>query len=344
MNAKHPLLIEELQEIARRPLPWDDLRGKTVAVTGAGGLVGNYLMRALDCANQIHDLNLRLIALCRSIDRARAQLNGVENVTFVPYDASKPIEADFRADYIVHAAANAHPMAFSADPVGTLWGNVFGVHELLEHVRIHGGRLLMISTGEIYGENPEIDAFDEATFGAVDPMTPRACYPEGKRAAETLCAAYARQYGVDALAARLTYVYGASITDTNSRADAQFLRKALAGEDIILKSPGAQVRSWCYAPDAAAALITLLLKGEAAQAYNVAGRNGNASIRQYAETLASLAGVQVVFDLPPEAEASGYSKVTRAVLSPAKLEELGFEAVYPLRKGLRRTLEISKNE
>ena len=240
MNERHPLLAEELDRIAALNLPYERLDGKTVAVTGAGGLVGNYLMRALDAVRRAHGLNLTLIALCRSPERSRAQLRGVDALTCIEYDATRPLTADFRADYVLHAAANAHPLAFSSDPVGTMQGNILGTMNLLEHMRETGGRFILFSTGEIYGERPDLPGgFDETSFGSVDPMNPRACYPESKRAAETLCAAYARQYGVDALAARLTYTYGASITDQNSRADAQFLRRALAGEDIVLKSVGA---------------------------------------------------------------------------------------------------------
>ncbi len=343
MNERHPLLTEELARIAALDLPWAKLDGKTLAITGAGGLVGSYLTRALDAARRAHGFNLTLTILCRSPERAQSQLRGIENLRFAQYDATKPLTEPVRADYVLHAAGNAHPLAFSADPVGTFQAAALGTMRLLDCVRETGGRLLLLSTGEIYGERPDLPGgFDEHSFGAVDPMTPRACYPEGKRAAEALCAAYAAQYGTDALAARLTYVYGASITEANSRADAQFLRRALAGEDILLKSEGTQVRSYCYAADAASALITLLLRGEAATAYNVANPNCAVSIREYAETLAELAGVRVRFELPPEAERSGYSKVTRAVLNPAKLMALGWRAEYGLREGLRRTLEISR--
>ena len=343
MNERHPLLMQELERIAALPLPYEKLDGATVAVTGAGGLVGSYLMRALDAARRARGLNLNLIALCRSSERTRAQLCGVEDLICLEYDATRPLTADFRADYVLHAAANAHPLAFSKDPVGTMQANILGTMNLLERIRATGGRFILFSTGEIYGERPDLpDGFDETTFGSVDPMNPRACYPESKRAAETLCAAYAQQHGVDALAARLTYPYGATITDQNSRADAQFLRRALAGEDIVLKSEGTQVRSYCYAADAASALITLMLKGEPARAYNVANPTCTASIREYAETLAELAGTRVVFDLPPEEERRGYSAVTRAVLNPARLVSLGWNAEYDLREGLRRTLEISR--
>ena len=157
-------------------------------------------------------------------------------------------------------------------------------------------------------------------------MNPRSCYPESKRAAETLCASYVQQYGLDCVVARLCYVYGPTVVPGNTRADAQFLKKALAGEDIVLKSDGAQLRSYCYVADAVRGLLAVLLSGARGEAYNVAARGGAHTIREYAETLARLAGVRVAFDLPPEAERRGYSAVTRAVQNPAKLEGLGWSA------------------
>ena len=342
MNIHHPLLAEEFAKIAALDLPYDDLAGKAVAVTGATGLVGSYLLRALDAVNRAHGLKLRLIALCRKPERAKERLSGMENLTILPYDACAPLDGSWQADYIVHAASNAHPLAFSNDPVGTMQANLLGTMQLLEHVRATGGRLLFLSTGEIYGENPELASFDEHSFGSIDPMRFRACYPESKRAAETLCASYAQQYGVDALVARLTYTYGPTITKESSRADAQFLRCALEGRDIVLKSPGTQIRSYCYAADTVSALITLLLKGATGEAYNVANPTCSPSIREYAGTLAGLAGVQLMFDLPPESERAGYSAVTRAVLNPEKLMNLGWRAAYDLREGLSHTLEISR--
>ena len=342
MNTLHPLYIEEMKAIARMPLPFERLKGKTVAVTGATGLIGSTSLRALHAVGHTHQLSLRLIALCRKPEKARAVLGDIPGLEYMQYDACRPVSDAFRADFILHAASNAHPMAFSADPVGTMQANILGTMNLLEHIREHGGRLIFCSTGEIYGENPDMEAFDETSFGAVDPMRARACYPESKRAAESLCAAYAAQYNADALAARLCYVYGPAITKENSRADAQFLRKALNGEDIVMKSPGSQVRSYCYAADAAAALIALMLKGTAGQAYNIANPMSVSSIRDYARTLADLAGVQLRFELPPEMEQKGYSTVSRAVLNPEKIMKFGWQPQYDLRTGLEHTLEISR--
>lgn len=342
MNIQSDLFQSELRAIARLPLPYADLTDKTIAVTGAGGLIGRYMLYALDAINRAHHLNLRLIALCRDPKRTAPRLAGIDHLTYLKYDARLPLDAPLEADYILHAASNAHPIAFSGDPVGTMQANVLGTMNLLEAARRCNARFLLCSTGEIYGENPDVEAFSETDFGMVNPMNPRSCYPEGKRAAETLCACYAAQYGVHAMAARITYTYGPTITDTNSRADAQFLRRALAGESIVLKSSGSQVRSYCYAADTVSALITLLLKGEAGQAYNVANPACSVCIRDYAETLARIAGVAVAFDLPPEQEKNGYSRVNRAVLNADKLMALGWQPRYDLATGLAHTIEICK--
>ena len=102
------------------------------------------------------------------------------------------------------------------------------------------------------------------------------------------------------------------------------------------------MRSFCYAADAVNALLTLLEKGARAQAYNVANRRSVASIREYAETLAEIAGVKVTFDIPPETEKAGYTKITRAVLNPAKLEGLGWRPRFDLRAGLEQTYRCCK--
>lgn len=305
-----------------------DFSGKTVLITGATGLIGSALVERFSQARA------EVISAVRDVSRARGRA--------VPYDAASALHFDFQADYIVHAACSAHPLAYSTDPAGVMRANLTGTMNLLDYARASAARLLFLSSGEVYGNSPRAESgFTEEETGQIDPMNPRSCYPESKRAAETMVAAWSRQYGVDALVARLCHVYGPSITRSNSRADAQFLRNALAGEDIVMKSDGSQVRSFLYVQDAAEALMLLCQKGQKGQAYNVAGPWVH-SIREYAETLARLAGVKVVFENPDDAERAGYSRVNRAVLDPGKIERLGFVSRTSLEKGLTEMLKICR--
>ena len=318
------------------------LSGRRFLITGATGLIGSFLTDALMLSEGV----AAVYAAGRSAEGMRRRFGDAMDdprFHYVPYDATQPVRFDFDVDYVVHAACSAHPMAYATDPVGIMQANVFGTMQLLEYLRTQPkARMIFLSTGETYGENPDLPyGFREGDHGYIDPMKPRSCYPESKRAAETLCACYAAQYGVHAQVARLCHVYGPTMTAVNSRADAQFLRNVLNGEDIVMKSAGAQVRSWCYAADAVNALLWLLRDGEAWQAYNVAG-HAVASIREYAQTLCDIGGVRLRFDIPPAVERAGYTRVTRAVLNPARLEKLGWQARYDLKTGLQHTYACLK--
>ena len=333
----HPLYENDLLQACEGLGDLQPLRGSRVLITGVTGLVGACLADALILLNARRGFGMTVYGVSRNPASWQERFPGV---TLIAADLTRPNPALPEVDFIVHAASNAHPATFTADPVGTMMCNLRGTVALLEKLLAAGhGRLLFISTGEIYGENPAItEGFSETDFGRVDPINPRSCYPESKRASETLCACYAAQYGVDALAARLSYVYGPTQTASDSRATAQFMRKVLAGEDIVLKSPGAQVRTYTYGPDAIAGLLALLLRGNKGEAYNVASRLGTISIRGYAEALARLAGVSVRFDLPSDLEQKGYSKVTRAVQKGDKLEALGWTPRWDVEAGLKTTL------
>lgn len=340
MFLSHPLYREEISELFSLPLPWEELNNTTICITGATGMIGSAMVDALRMRNRLFGANIRILALCRRRESFDKRFPACDDVQPLIQDAVQMIEYEHPIDFIIHTAGNAHPLSFSAQPVETLMDSVISTRNLLELLRRQGhGRLLYTSSGEIYGENPAIEnGYAETDFGRIDPTNPRSCYPEGKRAAETLCAAYRAEYNVDSVIARLCYVYGAPINPANSRADAQFLRCAAGKTDIVLKSPGLQQRSYCYLPDAVAGMFTLLLKGESAQAYNIAG--ATATIREYAQALADHANVQLRFDLPPEAEQRGYSQVTRAIQRPDKLQALGWTQRYPLQEGLGHTLNI----
>jgi len=268
-----------------------DLSGKSFLITGANGLIGSYLVDYLDF------VGANVYAMSRSIEKLKKRFQNKTNVKLIEQDLNEPINIDIAFDYVIHTASNSHPLAFSKDPVGTMKTNLFGTINLLEHIKNRGGKFLYLSSGEVYGNNIDHD-FTEEDLGIVDTKIARSCYPESKRAAETLCVSYNAQYGVDVNVTRLCYVYGPTITDDNSRADAQFLRNALDNKDIIMKSKGEQKRTYCYVADAVSALLYILLNGENAQVYNIANPNSIVSVAQYAKTLADIAKVNLKFELP----------------------------------------------
>lgn len=315
------------------------LLSKRILVTGAAGLVGSSLIDLLLEIDRTFGADMEIWALGRRKhaleSRFSSYLSSALNLHVVEGDVGSITLPDIEPDYIVHAASPSHPLAYSQTPVEVMKANLMGTVNMLELAKDAGARLLFISSGEIYGTGGMGDhAFQERDYGYIEITDPRSCYPESKRAAETLCASYHAQYGADTVVARLCHVYGPAITDRNSRADAQFLRNVRNQEDIVMKSPGTQVRSFCYVKDAVAGLLYILLRGESGGAYNVANRHSVATVREYAEALALSAGVNIRDEFPSKVEAGGYSKVSRAVLDAGKLEGLGWRPEYSLEDGI----------
>jgi nucleoside-diphosphate-sugar epimerase len=334
----------DLQIIARLDfIPWLKLENKSILITGATGLIGSFLTDVLMYCNEHYNTNITIYAVSRNSITARERFKAyVKNNLFhyIQYDVLEKPSFDFKADFIVHSASNSAPAAYVSDPVGTLKANVFGIDNLLEYaVNVHSERILYVSSGEVYGEGNGED-FTETYSGYADSMNPRACYPSGKRAAETLCVSYAAQYGIDVVIARPCHIYGPTITKSNNRAFEQFIRNVLSQKDVVLKSKGEQYRSYCYVADCVSAILIILLKGEKGNAYNVANKQSNVSIAELAKTIASAGEQNVVFEVPSEEEKKGYSVISRATLNAEKLESLGWQAKYTLEKGIQKTIQI----
>lgn len=311
---------------------------KKFLITGANGLIGSYLVDYLSF------VGVDVCAMSRSIDKLNKRFNHISKIKLVEQDLNESLKnIDDEFDYIIHAASNAHPLAFSQDPVGTMKTNLLGTINLLELAKKSNAKFLYLSSGEIYGNNIDHD-FTEEDLGVVDTKLSRSCYPESKRAAETLCISYSDQYNIHVNIARLCYVYGATITDDSSRADAQFLRNAFLGEDIVLKSKGEQRRTYCYVADAVSALLFILINAKNTEVYNVANPNSIVTIAQYAKTLADIAEIGLKFELPDEIEKKGYSKQADSVLSAQKLIDIGWKPFYNLKNGLENMLQIKKEQ
>ena len=348
---ENPLYTEDLAAAGQLPLPWEKLAGKTLALTGATGLLGSFLVDVLMEKNRKDGLGCVLYALGRSRERAMARFsawNGDPLFRFVRCDVNEPFagEGIDRADFVLHLASNTHPLQYATDPIGTITANILGLRHMLEFALAHGcGRFAFASSNEVYGENRgDAEFFDEDYCGYINCNTLRAGYPESKRCGEALCQAYRQQKGMDIVIPRFTRSYGPTMLMSDSKAISQFIKKALAGEDIVLKSAGTQFYSYTYVADAVGGLLTILLKGADGEAYNIADEKSDITLRDLAGTLAALSGGKVVFELPDSTEAAGYSRATKARLSGDKLKALGWKPGYDIRSGLERTLQVLGHE
>ncbi|PAF49654.1 hypothetical protein BKH43_06505 [Helicobacter sp. 13S00401-1] len=334
------LLFNEYEDISKLlDSKLDLLKNSSILLTGASGLIGTYLLNYLCFLNETRKFNLSIYALSRSYPK----LISNQKIHFLSYDLSKPFFIDINFNFIIHAASNANPIAFANNPVDTMKVNLLGTLSLLDLAKKYKNtKFLYISTSEIYGHDIKSKPFKEEDLGLVDTKLARSCYPESKRAAESLCMSYKAQFDTLVNVARLSYIYGASITVSSSKADAQFLRNALDSKDIVLKSKGMQKRSYCYVADCISALLTILLQGKSGEVYNVANKDSISSVFDYAKTLATIAGVGIRYELPSDMESKGYSKEQDLILDATKLTKLGWRPLFNINEGLSHTFALGK--
>lgn len=343
------LYTEDVCAVGGLELPWEKLHNKSLMLSGATGLLGSFLVDALLEKNRSDALNCTIYALGRSKEKADARFSKYASdphLVFIPYDVKKPFVRDDigTVDYVLHLASNTHPLQYATDPVGTITTNIIGLQNMLDFaVEHHAARFAFASSNEIYGENRgDVEFFDESYCGYIDSNTLRAGYPESKRCGEALCQAYKTQKGLDIVIPRFTRSYGPTMLMSDTKALSQFIKKGVAGEDIVLKSAGTQYYSYQYVADSISGLLTVLLCGESGEAYNIAEEHSDIMLKDLAAIIAEFSGKSVVFEIPDAVEAAGYSKATKARLDGHKLQALGWKPRYEIRSGIMRTMNILK--
>ena len=342
--------MEDIDCIAQKDLPWEKLADTRLMISGATGLLGSFLVDLIMTLNQKKGLNCTVYALGRSEQKAAARFSkwqGDDHLAFIRYDVKEPLRgAGFGSiDYVFHLASNTHPLLYSTDPIGTVMTNIIGLQNLLEFSHEHEARrVAFASSNEIYGENRgDVELFTEKYCGYIDSNTLRACYTESKRCGEALCQAYISQKKMDIVIPRFTRSYGPTMQMTDSKAISQFIKKGVAGEDIVLKSAGTQKFSYTYMADAVYGLMTILFNGKCGEAYNIADEASDITLRDLAKLIADYVGKEVVFEIPDSTEAAGYSKATKALLDGSKIKEIGWNPVYTVHDAIPRTIEILRS-
>lgn len=321
----------------------EQLKGKRILITGASGLIGSAVTDLLIGCNREQNAGITVYAAGRGTQKLSDRFSHGLDFGLIPvaYDATKAIHFDFPVDYIIHGASNASPDKYVSEPVDTMLANVTGVNELLSFAaKTQAKKVVYISSSEVYGTLAHGNPLVEDAYGNVDILSVRSAYPMGKRAAETLCIGYASQYGVDVSIVRPGHIYGPTALASDNRVSSLFARQAAEGQDLVMKSAGTQIRSYCHCIDCATAILAVLTRGASMQAYNISNRESVITIRQMAQILAEHGGVSLIMDIPSAAEKAAFNPMDNSSLNSEKLEALGWTGCFDAQLGFAHTIAV----
>ena len=342
MKMNNQILLEDIKLFALNFKLSEQLKGKTFLITGATGLIGSVMVKCLLELNRHMQLGIKVIAVVRSLDKAQNVFTEEYSlIDFRQLELSEITQEHIgcNVDYVVHLASPTASKFFVEHPVETLRAAIEGTTAVLEFskdARIKS--VVYASSLETYGSNHTEDWLKEDFQGYVNPMETRSSYNIGKRTCECLCHAYAEEYGVNVMIARMTQTFGAGVAYNDGRVFAQFARKAIEGQNIELHTSGETCRMYCYTTDAVNAMLYLLLKGEKGEAYNIANKESYISIRDMAQLVKDEYNPNIKVVIAPK-QNQGYAPETMLRLETSKIEGLGWRPVYGLKEMFGRLIK-----
>lgn len=295
-----------------------------ILVTGGAGFLGSHL-----CERLVREGN-DVTCLDDFSTGSPQNIVDIEGLKLITQDVRSPVEGGY--DQIYNLACPASPVAYQRDPTGTMLTNVMGMVNVLVAGMALKTRILQASTSEVYGD-PTVSPQRESYWGNVNPIGPRACYDEGKRAAETLCFDYERQYGIEVRVARIFNTYGPRMATDDGRVVSNFIVQALRGEPITIYGDGYQTRSFCYVDDLIEGLIRLMNYEQSIGPVNL-GNPVEFTMLELAEMVTEVTGSlsPIVFEKLPEDD----PKQRRPDISKARTT-LDWRPRVELLEGLEKT-------
>lgn len=306
---------------------------KRILVTGGAGFLGSHLCERL--LNEGHDV----VCLDNYFTGQKQNVVHLINHPYfeiVRHDVTMPYFVE--VDEIYNLACPASPVHYQYNPIKTIKTSVMGAINMLGLAKRIRAKILQASTSEVYGD-PEIHPQEESYWGHVNPIGERACYDEGKRAAETLFVNYHKQNGVRIKIIRIFNTYGPRMHPNDGRVVSNFIVQALQQEDITIYGNGLQTRSFCYVDDLIEGMIGMMNTGDEITGPINIGNPGEFTILELAEKIIRLTGSnsKIVFmPLPSDDPMQRQPNITKAK------EILGWEPKYPLDEGLKKTIAYFK--
>lgn len=339
------IIAEDLNFILNCKIDWSKFKNKTVFITGAYGMLLSYITYALLRLNELDPkFNVNVIALIRDEKKARKKFGHFAKskyLKFFKHDLSSPIKINGNIDYIIHGASYASPHHYITNPVAVSLPNVMGTYYLLELAKLKNVKnFLFFSSGAVYGNTVINTEITEKDYGYMDPLNVKSCYGESKRMGENICKCFQHQFGIPIKIVRPAHIYGPTMDiENDSRVFANFTNNIIKGQNIIMKSNGSVIRSFCYIADATVAFFKVLLDGGDGEAYNVGNSSAYISIKKLAKMFVSALPEKRLKVIIEEKENNNRHKEKKVLMSFKKIESLGWKCAFSVKEGLKRTVE-----
>lgn len=307
---------------------------KRVLITGGAGFIGSHLSeRLLDEGNEVICVDNFFTGSRKNVEHL------FDNPRFeiLRHDVTFPLYVE--VDQIYNLACPASPVHYQHDPVQTTKTSVMGAINMLGLAKRLRVPILQASTSEVYGD-PAVHPQPEEYWGNVNPIGPRSCYDEGKRAAETLFFDYRRQHDLDIKVIRIFNTYGPRMHPNDGRVVSNFIVQALRGEPITIYGDGSQTRSFCYVDDLVDGMVRLMNTGHDVTGPVNVGNPGEFTMLELAQAILAITGSGSTIDYRPLPQDDPKQRQPDIRLAR---RELGWEPTIALDQGLRSTVEYFRS-
>ena len=340
------IIEEDIVKIINSNVDWSRFNNKTILITGANGFLPAYMVETLMYLNIHYSYDITVLCLVRNLFKAQSRFSHYSNnkhLIFLHQDVCNEINYDDRVDFIIHAASQASPKYYGIDPVGTLSANTLGTMNMLKFAHKKSiEAFLYFSSSEVYGILDETKIpTKESEYGYIDPTNVRSCYAESKRMGETICISWMTQFNVPVKIVRPFHIYGPGMALDDGRVYADFVSDIVNNCDIVMKSDGLTMRSFCYLSDSTIAFFMILLNGKNGEAYNVGNPDCEISIINLAQKLVLLFPERKISVIKKVARNVNYlnSEVLRNCPDLTKISMLGWKPEISINKGFYKTIK-----
>lgn len=304
------------------------LANKTILITGSKGIIGSGVIKWVLLENELHNLNIKIIASTRNIKDIPTYIEEYDNIQFCTFGREEEECKNIAVDYIIHAASPTSNKIFISNPVESLNVILDGTRRMLELASKKEAGMIYISSEEAYGTPREDVPITENYVGSIDSLSIRSCYPLGKKVAELYCKSYCEEYGLDVKIIRPTVILGLWQDYESVKIESEIMRCIIEQKNLILKTDGSTKKSVIYSLDAVSAIFTVLFKGTKGEAYNATNPATFMSVKENAENLFKTFNnkVRIEFDIE-ENKNTGYLPTRIMNQDITKISKLGWKPI-----------------